>query len=303
MLPWLATAVAVTLQIAYPLTSGDGRAAVTVLSVLAFLAAAVSHAAAVHGPAWAAGATALAAGTGLLAESVGLRTGWPFGHYAYGSALGPDLAGVPVVVPLAWAMMGLPALMLGRRCARSPAWAPSGRAPAARWAVTALVGGAALTAWDLFLDPQMVAEGYWTWSAGGPALNGIPLSNAAGWLLVGTLLTGALAALPIPSATPTPTPTPSATATATATATAPLTDVAPTDVAPTDDRVPMALLCWTCASSVLANLAFFGRPGVALAGGAAMGPLLGLAVLLSRRDAARGWAGTARKRGLARSQV
>ncbi|MEX5711406.1 carotenoid biosynthesis protein [Parafrankia sp. FMc6] len=272
MLPWLATAVAVALQITYPLTSGDRRAAVTVLSVLAFLAAAVSHAAAVHGPAWAAAATALAAGTGLLAESVGLRTGWPFGHYAYGSALGPDVARVPVVVPLAWAMMGLPALVLGRRCARSLV-----RAPAARWAVTALVGGATLTAWDLFLDPQMVAEGYWAWSSGGPALNGIPLSNAAGWLLVGTLLTGALAALPATARTAT--------------------------AAPSADRVPMALLGWTCASSVLANLAFFSRPGVALAGGAAMGSLLGLTVLLGRRDAARGWAGTARERDLARSEL
>ena len=37
-----------------------------------------------------------------------------------------------------------------------------------------------------------------------------------------------------------------------------------------DDRVPLALFVWTWASSVLANLAFFGRPGVALAGGLAM---------------------------------
>jgi len=37
-----------------------------------------------------------------------------------------------------------------------------------------------------------------------------------------------------------------------------------------DDRVPVALFLWTWASSVLANLAFFGRPAVAAVGGLAM---------------------------------
>jgi hypothetical protein len=35
---------------------------------------------------------------------------------------------------------------------------------------------AALTAWDLFLDPQMVGEGYWTWERRG-RYRDIPLSN------------------------------------------------------------------------------------------------------------------------------
>ena len=37
----------------------------------------------------------------------------------------------------------------------------------------------ALTAWDVFLDPRMAREGYWTWD--GPArYEGIPASNYAG---------------------------------------------------------------------------------------------------------------------------
>jgi putative membrane protein len=38
-----------------------------------------------------------------------------------------------------------------------------------------------------------------------------------------------------------------------------------------DDRVPTALYLWTYASSVLGDLAFFGRPMTALVGGVGMG--------------------------------
>jgi putative membrane protein len=43
--------------------------------------------------------------------------------------------------------------------------------------------------------------------------------------------------------------------------------------------LPLALYVWTYASSLLANLVFFGRPTVALAGGVAMGVPM---ILLSR---------------------
>ena len=42
------------------------------------------------------------------------------------------------------------------------------------------VGASALTAWDAFLDPQMVGEGYWRWPNGG-TYRGIPVSNFVGW--------------------------------------------------------------------------------------------------------------------------
>ena len=46
------------------------------------------------------------------------------------------------------------------------------------------LGAAALTAWDLFLDPQMVGEGYWTWARRG-VYRGIPLTNYLGWFVTG----------------------------------------------------------------------------------------------------------------------
>ena len=55
-------------------------------------------------------------------------------------------------------------------------------------------GRPALTAWDLFLDPQMTAEGYWRWTRRG-RYRGIPLTNYAGWLLTSVAVMAALEAL------------------------------------------------------------------------------------------------------------
>jgi uncharacterized membrane protein len=114
-----------------------------------------------------------AVATGVV-ERVGTQTGLPFGRYAYTNALRPQVAHVPAIVPLAWFGMGLPA--------REAAHAALGRHSTA--ATRIVLGSAAMTAWDLFLDPQMVGEGYWAWARRG-LYRGIPLSNFAGWFLTG----------------------------------------------------------------------------------------------------------------------
>ncbi|MGE5211760.1 MAG: carotenoid biosynthesis protein, partial [Acidobacteriota bacterium] len=96
-----------------------------------------------------AAATTAAATTAV--ERMGTATGMPFGRYAYTRALQPQVAHVPAIVPLAWFALGLPA--------RETAHAALG--PRSTPATRIALGSAALTAWDLFLDPQMVGEGYW----------------------------------------------------------------------------------------------------------------------------------------------
>jgi putative membrane protein len=180
----------VLLQIAYPLLSGDSRDVLTVVTVLTFFAASTSHALVHRGPAWTAAFVLITAGTGLVAESVGTATGFPFGDYAYADSLGVKLLGVPAVIPLAWSMMAYPCLLVGQRLCRGPLAA-------------ALVGGFALASWDLFLDPQMVEAGHWRWTHVAHALPGapgIPLSNYAGWLLIAVVIVGALQLLPRHSA-------------------------------------------------------------------------------------------------------
>lgn len=124
-------------------------------------------------PRAAAAALLTAVATGVV-ERVGTRTGMPFGRYAYTAKLQPQIAHVPVIVPLAWFAMGLPSREVAH-CALGPRSGPASRI---------VLGSLAMTAWDLFLDPQMVGEGYWAWARRG-AYRGIPLTNFVGWFVTG----------------------------------------------------------------------------------------------------------------------
>ncbi|MEV4398674.1 carotenoid biosynthesis protein [Nonomuraea sp. NPDC049607] len=160
-------------QVASELDSQPGRLTAVIVALLATCA--VAFAADAWGAARAAAAFAGAALTGYAAELAGLLTGFPFGSYSYSEALRPQVAGVPVPVVLAWGGMGLAAYAV------AVAVVPSG-GPA-----RVCAGAGALTAWDLFLDPQMVRLGLWTWAREG-FYRGVPLSNFAGWLLVSALV-------------------------------------------------------------------------------------------------------------------
>lgn len=249
---WTLAGAAVLSQVAYPLVAGPGRAPLTVMSVGLFFLASVTHAVASCGARWAAAFVAVAAGTGLAVEAVGVRSGLPFGDYSYAGSLGPKVLGVPWVVPLAWAMMAYPALVAGRRLGGSDRW------------LVALLGGWVLASWDVFLDPQMVAAGHWSWAHPTPALPevpGVPLTNYAGWLVTAVVLIALLHRLPRAPRAP---------------------------ARRADDRVPALLLLWTYASQLLANIAFFHRPGVAMAGGLLMGAVVvPYAVSLSRGRSGR----------------
>ncbi|MBW8485495.1 carotenoid biosynthesis protein [Actinomadura parmotrematis] len=118
-------------------------------------------------------AFACAVAVGYAAEWIGVRTGLPFGAYHYTGVLRPQIGGVPVIVALAWGGMGLAAHAVG--------------AAAARGVPRLVCGALALTAWDLFLDPQMLRLDLWRWHEPGP-YRGVPLGNFAGWLLVSLLL-------------------------------------------------------------------------------------------------------------------
>lgn len=120
---------------------------------------------------------------GFAAEFLGSKTGFPFGAYYYTSALQPQLAGVPLLIPLAWLMMLPSAWAVGSVLARR--FAPPTRFLWAQAGFSAL----AMTAWDLFLDPQMVAWGLWVWHDSSGGFFGIPWSNYAGWLLVSGSIT------------------------------------------------------------------------------------------------------------------
>lgn len=103
----------------------------------------------------------------LVLETVAVKTGIPYGRFAYGPKIGKLLFdAVPWTVPFSWTPLALWALWRGR----GNFW----------------LAGALLVAVDLCLDPGAVAQGFWHYDAGG-AYFAVPFSNFVGWALSGTL--------------------------------------------------------------------------------------------------------------------
>jgi putative membrane protein len=120
---------------------------------------------------------ALVFGVSLLFESVGVATGLVYGPYHYTDQLGAKFLGlVPYLIPIAWFMMSYPSYVIAE-------WlVPSNWKSWQRLLAVAAVGGLVMTAWDLVMDPIMVAGGHWVWDVKG-AYFGIPLQNFWGWWL------------------------------------------------------------------------------------------------------------------------
>lgn len=252
--PWPATAVpaglaaaAIAAQIAYPLADASVRDQLTVVVVITFAGASLAHAGASRGWGFAVQLLVVAGGVGAAVETVGVATGWPFGAYRYTGDLGPAVAGVPAIIPLAWTMMAYPALVVARHVTRRPV---AGVALAA-WA---------LTAWDLLLDPQMVAHGQWEWAAGGAYL-GVPATNYAGWLATSLVIAAAL----WPAAA----------------SAEPLRGLR-------GDAVPVVLYAWTWLGSVVAHAVFFDLGLSAAVGGVGMGAVMGAWVVSAWPAGTRG---------------
>ena len=161
------------LQIAYPLVHGNVLRDITLATVFVGAATMVFHSYLVYGPLFATTFTVVTFAYSLGIETLGVKSGWPFGRYQYDHSLGFQIFGVPLLVPFAWMMLSYPLLVASRRAA-------------ARWVF--IYGGIGLMIWDLFLDPQMVDAGRWSWKLVGPHTPfepRIPLSNSAGWLFAG----------------------------------------------------------------------------------------------------------------------
>jgi putative membrane protein len=92
-------------QVSWILVPASARASVTIGTVIAFFLASATHAYIARGVAWASTYLAITLVGSLAIEVLGVYTQFPFGNYAYASTLGPALFGVPLLIPLAWAMM------------------------------------------------------------------------------------------------------------------------------------------------------------------------------------------------------
>jgi putative membrane protein len=226
-------------QVRYGRRKGSRRPAATRSLLLLMLATSATEATEARGARRGRLPLAAAGSIGFGAELIGVATGRPFGRYTYSEQLGPRIRGVPLLAGAAWAIMA------------RPAWVAAGWL-SARSALRVPLAAAALTAWDVYLDPRMAAEGYWTWPGGG-RYEGVPASNFAGWFATGLLVFAVAAAL----------------------------DGGPPDAR---DDGALGLYAWTWAGEGFANAVLWRRPATAAAGAAAMGAIAVPALLRRGRS-------------------
>lgn len=114
-------------------------------------------------------------------ELTGVRTGFPYGEFAYQLNLGPMLFGdIPLALPVFYfpiLLNGylLAVLMLGERSNRLLVRYP-------------VVVGLVVTL-DLILDPGAVSLGFWAWDDPGIYYD-VPIMNFLGWVLSGSVAVG-----------------------------------------------------------------------------------------------------------------
>lgn len=99
-------------------------------------------------------------------EVAGVHSGLVFGRYYYGTALGPRLLAVPLIIGLNWVLVVMAAADLGRRA--------TGNSFAA-----ALTAGAVTVIFDYPLEIVAVKLDYWQWLD--PA---VPVQNYLAWFFI-----------------------------------------------------------------------------------------------------------------------
>lgn len=172
----VAAVITVLANILWAIFSGSLRDALTITGVLAFSIASGLHAYNALGSRRLVKFVSIALLATIIVEIMGVQTGIPFGEYEYDLArLGPTIFEVPLLIPFAWFMMLYPSWLVVNDLVRA-------KVPAV------LMGALLMATWDLYLDPQMVNEGYWTWFALGVPSQEIPLSNFFGWFVTAVII-------------------------------------------------------------------------------------------------------------------
>ena len=114
----------------------------------------------------------------LAFETIAIKTGLPYGNFAYTGLLGPKLFDTtPVTVLLAWTPLVLGVLAILQTI--KPLW---------RQALYATI---ALVVIDMVFDPAAVHVGFWRWEEAG-VYYGVPLVNFVGWIVSGGIAISAV---------------------------------------------------------------------------------------------------------------
>lgn len=106
---------------------------------------------------------------GFALEWVGVHTGWLFGNYWYGSALGFKLDDIPLAIGLNWLVIIISSTTIVQNF-HLPFW------------FKILLSGAIATAVDVLIEPVAIHYGFWSWEN-----NVIPFYNYVCWFVFSVL--------------------------------------------------------------------------------------------------------------------
>lgn len=106
---------------------------------------------------------------GFIIELIGTNTGFPFGAYEYGTALGPGIMGTPFMIGILWWVLIRSFYDL------------TGVRFQSVW-MRSILTGLAMTAMDVLIEPVAIELTYWEWDA-----VAVPMENYLAWLVLSTL--------------------------------------------------------------------------------------------------------------------
>lgn len=116
---------------------------------------------------------------GNVFENLGVRTGFPYGHYYFTDRMGPKLFAVPILLGLAYVGMAYISWTLARLIVGNI----QGSLTGSRMVMLPVVAAFIMVAWDFSQDPVWATVLHlWIWLQGGTYF-GVPVSNFLGWYL------------------------------------------------------------------------------------------------------------------------
>ena len=105
----------------------------------------------------------------FIIELIGTNTGFPFGAYSYGTAIGPGIMGTPFMIGILWWVLIRSFYDL------------TGVRFQSVW-IRSILTGLAMTAMDVLIEPVAIELTYWQWEA-----VAVPMENYLAWLVLSTL--------------------------------------------------------------------------------------------------------------------
>jgi len=109
---------------------------------------------------------------GFCIEAIGVNTGYIFGNYSYGGALGVKLFNTPLLIGLNWLFLTYTATAISEKITN-------------KTALQLIIVPSVMFAYDLVLEQLAPKMDMWSWTSAS-----VPLKNYIAWWIIGFLFVG-----------------------------------------------------------------------------------------------------------------